>query len=175
MFCALATRKEDGSPPPRFSPRSHVLATQPLISVGPPRLSCRKHRKDPRMRLVQEIERRRRGLPRTECAIERTLIHLGRSRVGPSARPADSSPMTGRTHATAWCTLYVASTLAGRDGQTGLTNSPPPSPAPAGSQWRRRRRGRAGAAVGDGDRHHHNSEWRVQRGAKRAELHMQVK
>ena len=126
MFCALATRKEDGSPPPpRFSPRSHVLATQPLISVGPPRLSCRKHRKDPRMRLVQEIERLRRGLPRTECAIERTLIHLGRSRVGPSARPADSSPMTGRTHATAWCTLYVASTLAGRDGRTDGPNHLP--------------------------------------------------
>ena len=84
-------------------------------------------RQGPRMRLVQEIERPRRGLPRTECAIERTLIHLGRSRVGLSARPADSWPMTGRTHATAWCTLYVASTLAGRDGRTGLTNSPLPS------------------------------------------------
>ena len=149
MFCALATRKEDGSPPPpRFSPRSHVLATQPLISVGPPRLSCRKHRKDPRMRLVQEIERLRRGLPRTECAIERTLIHLGRSRVGPSARPADSSPMTGRTHATAWCTLYVASTLAGRDGRTGLTNSPS-SFSRAGRLAVEAEATRAGAAVGD--------------------------
>ena len=128
MFCALATRKEDGSPPPpRFSPRSYVLATQPLISVGPPRLSCRKHRKDPRMRLVQEIERLRRTRFTKNRVRHRARLFTwdGAELVRPLAQlTPDSSPMTGRTHATAWCTLYVASTLAGRDGRTGLTNSP---------------------------------------------------